>query len=102
MPPTIARDDRYALEQALSRLPARSREIIVMLRVEQKSYAEMAASLCVDEGTIERRVAEAIQQLADVMYSGRVSPREKLGSNESATVANTDLDAGLKPLLKLV
>lgn len=47
------------LERALRELPAEQREVLLLREVEDMSYAEMAATLGIGEGTVKSRLARA-------------------------------------------
>jgi RNA polymerase sigma factor (sigma-70 family) len=48
-----------SLDAALARLPPEQREIVLLREVEGLSYAELSASLGIDEGTVKSRLARA-------------------------------------------
>lgn len=47
------------LERALHELPAEQREILLLRELEDMSYAEIAATLAIAEGTVKSRLARA-------------------------------------------
>lgn len=47
------------LERALGELPAEQREILLLRELEDMSYAEIAATLGIAEGTVKSRIARA-------------------------------------------
>lgn len=47
------------LERALGALPAEQREILLLRELEDMSYAEIAATLGINEGTVKSRLARA-------------------------------------------
>jgi RNA polymerase sigma-70 factor (ECF subfamily) len=51
------------LERAFGRLPVEHREILLLVAVEQQSYAEAAATLAVPIGTVMSRLSRARQRL---------------------------------------
>lgn len=53
------------LDDALRRLPAEHREILLLREVEEMSYAEIAATLNIEEGTVKSRLARARAALLD-------------------------------------
>ena len=55
------------LEAALAALPAEQREVIVLREVEELSYAEIAATLDLQEGTVKSRLARAREALASAV-----------------------------------
>ena len=56
-----------ALASALALLPAEQREVILLREIEGFSYAEIAAALDVQEGTVKSRLARAREALALAM-----------------------------------
>lgn len=55
-------DDRRriaALDRALASLPAEQREVLLLRELEEMSYAEIAATLAISEGTVKSRLARA-------------------------------------------
>lgn len=55
-------DDRRriaALDRALAALPAEQREVLLLRELEEMSYAEIAATLEISEGTVKSRIARA-------------------------------------------
>lgn len=64
-----ARQSLQALDAALARLPPQQREIVLLREVEGLSYAELAATLGIDEGTVKSRLARARAALA-ALYDG--------------------------------
>ncbi len=52
-----------ALERALGRLPHDQREIVLLRDVEDMSYAEIGATLGINEGTVKSRLARAREAL---------------------------------------
>lgn len=55
-------DDRRrvaALDRALRALPAEQREVLLLRELEEMSYAEIAATLEINEGTVKSRLARA-------------------------------------------
>jgi len=52
-----------ALESALARLPHEQREVVLLRDVEDMSYAEIGATLRINEGTVKSRLARAREAL---------------------------------------
>jgi len=50
---------RSDLERAIGRLPSEQREVLLLREVEDMSYAEIAATLGIGEGTVKSRLARA-------------------------------------------
>lgn len=53
------------LDAALRRLPPEHREVLLLREIEQLSYADIAAVLQVNEGTVKSRIARARAALLD-------------------------------------
>lgn len=69
-PPPRAPDPRLArLERALERLPAASREVLVLRRFHDLSYAEIARVCGISEGAARVRAHRALEQLRREMES---------------------------------
>ena len=58
---------RLDLERALAHLPPQAREVLLLVAMEQFSYAETAALLGVPIGTVMSRLARAREQLRRLM-----------------------------------
>jgi len=54
---------RQLLEKALNRLPAKSREVLVLFEIERSSYKEIAATLNLRLGTVMSRLNRARRRL---------------------------------------
>ncbi|MFN8355310.1 MAG: RNA polymerase sigma-70 factor [Spirosomataceae bacterium] len=54
---------RLALEQSVSQLPAKTRQIFVMSRMDELSHREIAAQLDLSEKTVEYHIAQALKYL---------------------------------------
>jgi RNA polymerase sigma-70 factor (ECF subfamily) len=62
-PSSLPDEDLAAMEQALSRLDAASREIIVLRYFQQFSVKQTADTLAIPEGTVKSRCHAAIEQM---------------------------------------
>ncbi len=71
-----SRQEVQRLAQALERLPPRCRDVIWLRRVKGLSQKEVAATLGIAEGTVEKQVSKAVRLLADFLC-GRSSAREE-------------------------
>lgn len=65
-----SRSELRALQTELDRMPARTRDIVVMRKIYGYSQKETAAHLGVSEPTVERHVGAGVRRLADAL--GRV------------------------------
>jgi RNA polymerase sigma-70 factor (sigma-E family) len=72
-PETDALDDRELVRQALSRLPARQREVLLLRYYEDLTEAEIASRLGCAPGTVKSSAARALRALRDTLpeYAGR-------------------------------
>jgi RNA polymerase sigma factor (sigma-70 family) len=66
-PPTRAtQTDRLEvqdLESALARLPQEQREVVLLIALEEMSYAEVASVLCIPAGTVMSRLSRGRERL---------------------------------------
>jgi len=87
-PGTDVLDDRELVRQALSRLPTRQREVLVLRYYEDLTEAEIAARLGCAPGTVKSSAARALRALRDTLpeYAGRRFAEVVAGSD--------DLEAG--------
>lgn len=60
--------DRYALQQALSKLSADHREVVILHEIEGRTYEEAAEILGVPVGTVKSRLHHAFQQLRRSLF----------------------------------
>ncbi|MEM8935716.1 MAG: RNA polymerase sigma factor [Pseudomonadota bacterium] len=74
------RDDFSAVREAIDRLPATQRSVVMLALVEGRSYRETAEILDVSEGTVMSRIARARRALRRVL--------EEPGDEETQDVAN--------------
>ncbi len=66
------------LERALAALPAEQREILLLRELEDMSYAEIAATLDINEGTVKSRLARArVAALAHYRHHAGESPDDR-------------------------
>jgi RNA polymerase sigma-70 factor (sigma-E family) len=66
-PGTDAVDDRELVRQALDRLPARQREVLLLRYYEDLSEAEIATRLGCAPGTVKSSAARALRALRDML-----------------------------------
>lgn len=72
-----ARDELRRLQQALDQLPPRTREVIVMRRVEGLSRAEIAARMGISEETVSAYVTSGMRILTEMFFGETSDPRRK-------------------------
>ena len=66
-----ARQSFHLLEQALVRLPAQHREILLLREIEEMSYDDIAMVLDLNIGTVKSRIARARSALLDNMQRAK-------------------------------
>jgi RNA polymerase sigma factor (sigma-70 family) len=71
----IAREELHKLQAALSKLPERLREAIVLQKIEGLSVREIADRTGVAERTVERSLADGVRALADIVLRAPPDPR---------------------------
>lgn len=62
------RQELTALQSALSTLPQRCREIVVMRKIDGLSQREVAREMGIAEGTVEKQLSKGIRRLANALY----------------------------------
>ena len=62
-----SKEIRHEIEEALSKLPERYREVLVLRDVEQLNFAETAAVLGVTSGTVKLRLLRARLRMRDML-----------------------------------
>ena len=72
------REEVALLQQALRRLPADKRELIILARYREMNYQQLAAVMEIDERTIRVRLHRAIRQLGDIFHELRGTTRHAL------------------------
>ena len=72
-----ARDELRRLQHALDRLPQRTREVIIMRRVEGLSRVEISVRLGISEETISAHVTDGMRALTEMLYGDDASIRSK-------------------------
>ncbi len=80
LPDQLSELELRDLSEALSQLPERQREVLLMVGVEGLSYEEIAARQRVTVGTIKSRVNRARHHLAEVLGLG---PEDAIGTRFS-------------------
>jgi RNA polymerase sigma-70 factor (ECF subfamily) len=78
------RDSRETLAQALDRLPAELREVIVLREIEGLSYKEIAEVADVPIGTVMSRLSRARKRLQAVLAAGGGPGHTVSGPSEGA------------------
>ncbi len=97
-PATDAVDDRELVRQALARLPARQREVLLLRYFEDLTEAEIAARLGCAPGTVKSSAARALRALRDMLpeYAGAPRARGGAGGGEVAPAGEASGDGSLK------
>lgn len=75
--------ERMSLEQAIAQLPIDLREAFVLVKAEGLKYREAAIALNVPQGTVQRRVHDAVHRLRALLSEDVEEPTPKL-SNKPA------------------
>jgi RNA polymerase sigma factor (sigma-70 family) len=73
----IARDELRRLQAALDRLPPRSRQAIVLGRIEGLAGHEIARRMGIGESTVSIHLANGIRALVDILYGDPADVRRK-------------------------
>ncbi|HUJ04227.1 MAG TPA: sigma-70 family RNA polymerase sigma factor [Rhizomicrobium sp.] len=73
----IARDELRRLQAALDRLPPRSRQAIVLGRIEGLAGHEIARRMGISESTVSIHLANGIRALVDILYGDPADVRRK-------------------------
>lgn len=71
-------EDAALLKEALRRLPADKRELIILARYRGLTYAQLGALMGADVGTMRVRLHRAIRQLEEIFSHLRGSTRDAL------------------------
>lgn len=66
------------LESALQQLPDEQREVLLLVALEDFSYAEVAAALAIPLGTVMSRLSRARERLRQIMASRPVATQLKV------------------------
>jgi RNA polymerase sigma factor (sigma-70 family) len=74
----IARDELRRLQAALDRLPPRTREVVVVRRIEGLARADIAQRLGITEVTVKWHLNEGLRVLADSLYGEAATLRDKI------------------------
>jgi RNA polymerase sigma-70 factor (ECF subfamily) len=67
----VARDALRGLQRALEQLPARTREIIIMRRVEGLSRAQISSRLGISQETVSAHMTDGMRILVELFYGDR-------------------------------
>ena len=75
--PTHDADSALDLEQCLQRLPADQRTVLLLVALEDMSYADAARVLQIPVGTVMSRLARARARLRELMEQPPAAPTQK-------------------------
>jgi RNA polymerase sigma factor (sigma-70 family) len=64
----IAREELRRVQAALDRLPPRAREAVILRKVDDLSWREIAERMGIAEGTVDRHIKDAMRALASMLY----------------------------------
>lgn len=67
------RQEKQALERAMSTLPSSSRELIVLRFMEEMSYADISKTVGLDESVLRGRVFRSLKLLRDALSRNEVT-----------------------------
>lgn len=73
----MARDELRRLRDAIDSLPQRYRDVVVMRRIEDRSRAEVAQRLGINETTVSEYLTKGMYALADIIYGEAINPRRR-------------------------
>jgi RNA polymerase sigma-70 factor (sigma-E family) len=93
-PETDTIDDREMLRQALARLPARQREVLMLRYYEDLTEAEIAKRLGCAPGTVKSSAARALRALRDMLPEYAAARMEPTGSGVTAAETAAETAAG--------
>jgi RNA polymerase sigma-70 factor (sigma-E family) len=93
-PETDTIDDREMLRQALARLPARQREVLMLRYYEDLTEAEIAKKLGCAPGTVKSSAARALRALRDMLPEYAAARMEPTGSGVTAAETAAETAAG--------
>jgi RNA polymerase sigma factor (sigma-70 family) len=65
----IARDELRRLRAALDRLSSRSREAVILRRIEGLTGKQIAARMGISEAAVSKLIDNGVRALADILYS---------------------------------
>lgn len=72
---------RRAVDEAINSLPPERRQVIILREITGLSYAEIAETLGINEGSVKSRISRARCQLAEILVTnGTFSPDERRNS----------------------
>jgi RNA polymerase sigma factor (sigma-70 family) len=80
----VGREELSMLQEALSKLPDRCREVLMLRKIEGLPQREVALRLGLSESTVEKHVSAGIRKCADWFARGRrAAEDETLAADES-------------------
>ena len=83
---TVKREIKKTVQNAVDALPEEHRQIIVMREFTGMSYAEIAESMSISEGTVKSRLSRARAKLAEILReSGTFTEIKRHKSSEEVT-----------------
>ena len=78
LPVRASQSDRIELDnlaEALARVPAEQRAVLLLISLEEMSYAEVAATLDIPLGTVMSRLSRGRERLRQILAGDTASPR---------------------------
>lgn len=73
----MAREELRRVQAALDCLPPRSRQAVILRKVEGLSWREIAARMGITEKTVNHHLTDAMRSLADMLYGEAADVRRK-------------------------
>jgi RNA polymerase sigma factor (sigma-70 family) len=73
----MAREELRRVQAALDRLPPRSREAVILRKIDGLSWREIAGRMGITEKTVNHHITDAMRMLADVLYGETTDVRGK-------------------------
>ncbi|NML26012.1 sigma-70 family RNA polymerase sigma factor [Zoogloea dura] len=78
LPVRASQSDRIELDnlaEALAQVPEEQRAVLLLISLEEMSYAEVAATLDIPLGTVMSRLSRGRERLRQILTGDRASPR---------------------------
>ena len=73
----MAQQQRQALKQALSELPARTQQIFRLNRIEGMTHAQVARHLDISDSSVQKHLAKALAYVMQRLQEGEVTPSDE-------------------------
>jgi len=83
----ISREDLWRLAQAFGSLPAKCRDVMWLIKVEQLTHKEIAARLGLTPKAVERRIARGVRLLEQAYFRGENLDESRLEGSQTQSEA---------------